>query len=63
MTPKILAPIGLTPIGELMSKTKIDQRALQAAIRQQRTPQPQSFPVGNRAARRMAKSKKGERPL
>lgn len=62
MTPSKLPP-GLTPIEALMGKTKIDQQALRAAIRQQRTPKPQTFPVGNRAARRMAKSKKGERPL
>lgn len=45
-------------------KPHVDQRARRNAMLQQRTPKVQGFPVGNRAARRLAKSKKAkERPL
>jgi hypothetical protein len=50
--------------GDKPGKIMVNQQARQLAMRAQGTVKVQAFPVGNRAARRLAKSRKAkEHPL
>lgn len=52
-----------SPPMEPAPAVKMHQDARRAAMIQQRNPKVETFPVGNRAARRLAGSKKAEKPL